>query len=45
MIKGAEKLNTNNSIDGSSTIPKNLLRIHGRMNRKNRFKMICQIFW
>jgi len=35
--------NTCNSIDGSNTTLKNLLRIHRGMNRKNRYKMICQI--
>lgn len=35
--------NTCNSIDGSFTTLKNLLRIHRGMNRKNRYKMICQI--
>lgn len=35
--------NTCNSIDGSNTTLKNLLRIHRGMNRANRYKMICQI--
>jgi hypothetical protein len=35
--------NTCNSVDGSNTILKNLLRIHRGMNRENRYKMICQI--
>lgn len=35
--------NTCNSIDGSFTTLKNLLRNHRGMNRKNRYKMICQI--
>ncbi len=35
--------NTCNSIDGSFTTLKNLLRIHRGMNLKNRYKMICQI--
>lgn len=35
--------NTCNSIDGSNTTLKNLLRIHRGLNRKNRYKMICQI--
>ena len=35
--------NTCNSIDGSNTTLKNLLRIHRGMNRENRYKMICQI--
>jgi len=35
--------NTCNSIDGSNTTLKNLLRIHRGINRKNRYKMICQI--
>jgi len=36
--------NTCNSIDGSFTTLKNLLRIHRGVNQKNRYKMICQIF-
>jgi hypothetical protein len=36
--------NTCNSLDGSFTTLKNLLRIHRGMNRKNRYRMICQIF-
>ena len=35
--------NTCNSIDGSNTTLKNLLRNHRGMNRENRYKMICQI--
>lgn len=35
--------NTCNSIDGSFTTLKNLLRIHRGINQKNRYKMICQI--
>jgi len=35
--------NTCNSIDGSNTTLKNLLRIHRGMKRENRYKMICQI--
>jgi len=35
--------NTCNSLDGSFTTLKNLLRIHRGMNRNNRYKMICQI--
>lgn len=35
--------NTCNSIDGSFTTLKNLLRIHRGMSRENRYKMICQI--
>jgi len=35
--------NTTNSLDGSITTLKNLLRIHRGMNIKNRYKMICQI--
>jgi hypothetical protein len=35
--------NTCNSLDGSLTTLKNLLRIHRGMNRENRYKMICQI--
>jgi len=35
--------NTCNSIDGSNTTLKNLLRNHRGMNRHNRYKMICQI--
>jgi len=35
--------NTCNSLDGSFTTLKNLLRNHRGMNRKNRYKMICQI--
>lgn len=35
--------NTCNSIDGSNTTLKNLLRIHRGINRKNRYKMICEI--
>lgn len=35
--------NTCNSIDGSFTTLKNLLRNHRGMNRQNRYKMICQI--
>ena len=35
--------NTCNSLDGSLTTLKNLLRIHRGMSRKNRYKMICQI--
>lgn len=35
--------NTCNSIDGSNTTLKNLLRIHRGMSRENRYKMICQI--
>lgn len=35
--------NTCNSIDGSNTTLKNLLRIHRGLNRENRYKMICQI--
>lgn len=35
--------NTCNSIDGSFTTLKNLLRIHRGMNKENRYKMICQI--
>lgn len=36
--------NTTNSLDGSFTTLKNLLRLHRGMNRKNRYKMICEIF-
>lgn len=36
--------NTCNSLDGSFTTLKNLLRIHRGMNQRNRYKMICQIF-
>lgn len=35
--------NTCNSIDGSFTTLKNLLRIHRGMNKANRYKMICKI--
>lgn len=35
--------NTCNSIDGSFTTLKNLLRIHRGMNKENRYKMICKI--
>ena len=35
--------NTCNSLDGSLTTLKNLLRIHRGINRENRYKMICQI--
>jgi len=35
--------NTCNSIDGSFTTLKNLLRIHRGMSQENRYKMICQI--
>jgi hypothetical protein len=35
--------NTCNSIDGSNTTLKNLLRIHRGMSRKNRYRMMCQI--
>jgi hypothetical protein len=35
--------NTCNSIDGSNTTLKNLIRIHRGINQKNRYKMICQI--
>ena len=35
--------NTCNSLDGSFTTLKNLLRNHRGMSRKNRYKMICQI--
>ena len=35
--------NTCNSIDGSNTTLKNLLRNHRGLNRRNRYKMICQI--
>lgn len=35
--------NTCNSLDGSNTTLKNLLRIHRGMSQKNRYKMICQI--
>jgi hypothetical protein len=35
--------NTCNSLDGSFTTLKNLLRNHRGMNRQNRYKMICQI--
>lgn len=35
--------NTCNSLDGSNTTLKNLLRIHRGLNRQNRYKMICQI--
>lgn len=35
--------NTCNSIDGSNTTLKNLLRIHRGLDRKNRYKMIRQI--
>lgn len=35
--------NTCNSIDGSNTTLKNLLRIHRGINEQNRYKMICQI--
>lgn len=35
--------NTCNSIDGSNTTLKNLLRVHRGVNRENRYKMICQI--
>lgn len=35
--------NTCNSVDGSNTTLKNLLRIHRGMSRENRYKMICQI--
>lgn len=35
--------NTCNSIDGSFTTLKNLLRIHRGMNKGNRYKMICKI--
>lgn len=35
--------NTTNSLDGSFTSLKNLLRIHRGMNKVNRYKMICQI--
>lgn len=35
--------NTCNSIDGSFTTLKNLLRIHRGISQRNRYKMICQI--
>ena len=35
--------NTCNSIDGSNTTLKNLLRVHRGISRENRYKMICQI--
>jgi len=35
--------NTCNSLDGSFTTLKNLLRNHRGMSRENRYKMICQI--
>jgi hypothetical protein len=35
--------NTSNSIDGSNTTLKNLLRNHRGLNQQNRYKMICQI--
>jgi len=35
--------NTCNSLDGSITSLKNLLRIHRGMNQQNRYKMVCQI--
>lgn len=35
--------NTCNSLDGSNTTLKNLLRIHRGMNRQSRYKIICQI--
>ncbi|MFH1412478.1 MAG: hypothetical protein ABIG10_00410 [bacterium] len=35
--------NTCNSLDGSNTTLKNLLRIHRGMSQENRYKMICQI--
>lgn len=35
--------NTCNSLDGSFTTLKSLLRNHRGMNRQNRYKMICQI--
>lgn len=35
--------NTCNSLDGSFTTLKNLLRNHRGMSKKNRYKMICQI--
>lgn len=36
--------NTTNSLDGSFTTLKNLLRLHRGIKRKNRYKMICEIF-
>lgn len=35
--------NTCNSLDGSNTTLKSLLRLHQGLNQKNRYKMICQI--
>ena len=35
--------NTCNSLDGSNTTLKNLIRIHRGINQQNRYKMICQI--
>lgn len=35
--------NTCNSLDGSFTTLKNLLRIHRGMSQENRYKIICQI--
>lgn len=35
--------NTSNSIDGSNTTLKNLLRNHRGLKQQNRYKMICQI--
>jgi len=35
--------NTCNSVDGSNTTLKNLLRMHRGISRENRYKMICQI--
>jgi hypothetical protein len=35
--------NTCNSLDGSNTTLKNLIRIHRGINQKNRYRVICQI--
>ena len=35
--------NTCNSLDGSNTTLKNLIRVHRGINQKNRYKMVCQI--
>ena len=35
--------NTCNSLDGSNTTLKNLIRVHRGINQRNRYKMVCQI--
>ena len=35
--------NTCNSLDGSNTTLKNLIRIHRGINQRNRYRMVCQI--